>query len=219
MKDCRKFYIDGKWVQPTEPKDFPVVNPATEERIATISLGGRADVEKAVAAAKKAFATYSETTVEQRLALLQKIIEVYQAHYEEMATTISEEMGAPLWLARAAQAAAGLGHFFEMANVLGTRLELLEEPGHRVGPLRRRHPRPRPAIERLARRRDGAVDVGLARLRDPRDDVLGVRGDDVDGRRAGGSDPLTTDEEPAMCLHGPGSCPVRSRAVNGVPSR
>ena len=120
MKDCRKFYIDGKWVQPTEPKDFPVVNPATEERIATISLGGRADVEKAVAAAKKAFATYSETTVEQRLALLQKIIEVYQAHYEEMATTISEEMGAPLWLARAAQAAAGLGHFFEMAKVLGT---------------------------------------------------------------------------------------------------
>src|SRR5499427_90703 len=120
MKDCRKFYIDGKWVQPTEPKDFPVVNPATEERIATISLGGRADVDKAVAAAKRAFASYSETTVEQRLALLQSIIEVYQSKYEEMATTISEEMGAPLWLSRAAQAAAGLGHFFEMAKVLGT---------------------------------------------------------------------------------------------------
>jgi aldehyde dehydrogenase (NAD+) len=120
MRDCRKFYIDGKWVQPTEPKDFPVVNPATEERIATISLGGRADVDKAVAAAKRAFASYSETTVEQRQALLQRIIEVYQSKYEEMATTISEEMGAPLWLARAAQAAAGLGHFFEMAKVLGS---------------------------------------------------------------------------------------------------
>ncbi len=120
MKDCRKFYIDGKWVQPTEPRDFPVVNPATEERIGTISLGGRADVDKAVAAAKRAFVSYSETTVEQRLALLQRIIEVYQSKYEEMATTISEEMGAPLWLARAAQAAAGLGHFFEMTKVLGT---------------------------------------------------------------------------------------------------
>src|SRR5204863_7706742 len=120
MKDCREFYIDGKWVRPTEPRDFPVVNPATEARIATISLGSRADVDKAVAAAKKAFASYGETTVEQRLALLQRIIEVYQSKYEEMATTISEEMGAPLWLSRAAQAAAGLGHFFEMAKVLGT---------------------------------------------------------------------------------------------------
>src|SRR5438874_5834499 len=120
MKDCREFYIDGKWVRPTEPRDFPVVNPATEARIATISLGSRADVDKAVAAAKKAFASYGETTVEQRLALLQRIIEVYQSKYEEMATTISEEMGAPLWLSRAAQAAAGLGHFFEMVKVLGS---------------------------------------------------------------------------------------------------
>ncbi len=120
MKDCREFYIDGKWVRPTEPRDFPVVNPATEARIATISLGSRADVDKAVAAAKKAFASYGETTVEQRLALLQRIIEVYQSKYEEMATTISEEMGAPLWLSRAAQAAAGLGHFFEMAKLLGS---------------------------------------------------------------------------------------------------
>src|SRR5262245_16470038 len=120
MKDCREFYIDGKWVKPTEPKDFPVFNPATEEKIATISLGNRADVDKAVAAAKRAFASFSETTVEQRLALLQRIIEVYQSKYEEMATTISEEMGAPLWLSRAAQAAAGLGHFFEMVKVLST---------------------------------------------------------------------------------------------------
>jgi aldehyde dehydrogenase (NAD+) len=71
MRDCREFYIDGRWVQPNEPRDFAVVNPATEERIATISLGSRADVDKAVAAAKRAFATFSETTVEERLALLQ----------------------------------------------------------------------------------------------------------------------------------------------------
>ena len=120
MKECRQFYIDGKWVAPTRIHDFPVVNPATEERIATISLGTAEDVDKAVAAAKRAFATYSETTTAERLALLQRIIEVYQSRYEEMAETISQEMGAPLWLARAAQAAAGLGHFFEMAKVLPT---------------------------------------------------------------------------------------------------
>src|SRR5437667_382915 len=102
MKDCREFYIDGKWVRPTEPRDFPVVNPATEARIATISLGSRADVDKAVAAAKKAFASYGETTVEQRLALLQRIIEVYQSKYEEIAplsgylfTQIMHEAGVP----------------------------------------------------------------------------------------------------------------------------
>ena len=63
MKDCRKFYIDGKWVAPTQPHDFPVVNPATEEQIATISLGSAADVDKAVAAAKRTFDTFSETTL------------------------------------------------------------------------------------------------------------------------------------------------------------
>jgi aldehyde dehydrogenase (NAD+) len=120
MKDCRQFYIDGKWVAPTKAHDFPVLNPATEEPIARISLGSAADVDRAVAAAKRAFASFSETSREERLALLQKIVEVYQSKYEEMAETISQEMGAPLWLSRAAQAAAGLGHFLEMANVLGS---------------------------------------------------------------------------------------------------
>jgi aldehyde dehydrogenase (NAD+) len=120
MKDCRKFYIDGKWVAPVRHHDFPVQNPATEETIATISLGTAEDVDKAATAARKAFTSYSETSREERLALLQRIIEVYQSKYEEMAETISQEMGAPIWLARAAQAAAGLGHFFEMAKVLGS---------------------------------------------------------------------------------------------------
>jgi len=120
MKDCRQFYIDGKWVAPGAANDFAVINPATEETIATISLGTAADVDTAVAAAKRAFASYSQMSPEHRLALLQRIIEAYQARYEEMAETISQEMGAPMWLSRAAQAAAGLGHFLEMAKVLAS---------------------------------------------------------------------------------------------------
>ena len=119
MKDCRQFYINGKWVEPAVAHDFPVINPATEEQISTISLGTAADVDRAVSAAERAFESYSETTIEQRLALLQKIIAVYQARMDEMAETISKEMGAPLWLAKAAQAPAGLAHFLEIVKVLG----------------------------------------------------------------------------------------------------
>ncbi len=120
MKDCRQFYIDGKWTHPTQPHDFPVINPATEEQIAVISLGNAADVDKAVSAARRAFETYSDTTPEERLALLQRIIEVYRSKLEEMAETISQEMGAPIWLSRAAQATAGLAHFIEIVKVLGS---------------------------------------------------------------------------------------------------
>jgi aldehyde dehydrogenase (NAD+) len=118
MKDCRKFYIDGKWVDPTERRDFTVINPANEEPIATISFGSGADVDGAVAAAKRAFASYSEVSVEDRLALLRRIIEVYKSKMEEMATTISQEMGAPISLARKAQAPAGLAHFLEIVRVM-----------------------------------------------------------------------------------------------------
>src|SRR5271163_3086101 len=119
MKDCRQFYIDGEWVEPAVAHDFPVINPGTEEQVATISLGTTADVDRAVLAAKRAFESYSETTVEHRLALLGRIIAVYQSHMDEMAETISQEMGAPSWLAKAAQAPAGLAHFLEIVNVLG----------------------------------------------------------------------------------------------------
>jgi aldehyde dehydrogenase (NAD+) len=118
MKDCRKFYIDGKWVDPTEVHDFPVVNPATEQPIATISLGSAADLDLAVAAAKRAFDTYSQTSQDERLALLRRIIEVYQLRMEEMAETISQEMGAPISLSRKAQAPAGLAHLSEIVKVL-----------------------------------------------------------------------------------------------------
>ncbi len=119
MKNCRQFYINGKWVAPAKARDFPVIDPATEEAIATISLGSSADVESAVAAAKKAFESFSETTVDERLALLRRIIEVYQAKSGEMAETISLEMGAPISLSRKAQAPAGLGHLLEIVKVLG----------------------------------------------------------------------------------------------------
>ena len=119
MKECRQFYIDGKWVNPTKVRDFEVINPASEEPIATISLGGASDVDKAVAAAKKAFESYSETTVEERLGLLRRIIEVYKAKSAEMAETISQEMGCPISLSRAAQVPAGLGHLSEIVKVLG----------------------------------------------------------------------------------------------------
>jgi aldehyde dehydrogenase (NAD+) len=120
MKDCGQFYIDGKWVNPAQVGEFPVINPATEERIATISLGTGTDVDNAVAAAKRAFESYSETSAEKRLALLQRIIEVYQSRIADLAETISLEIGAPIWLSRAAQAPVGLRHLSEMVKVLGS---------------------------------------------------------------------------------------------------
>jgi aldehyde dehydrogenase (NAD+) len=119
MKNCRQFYIDGQWVSPNQIRDFPVINPATEEPIATISLGSAADVERAVAAAKRAFESYAESTPHDRLKILHRIIEVYQQKMEEMANTISQEMGSPVGLSRAAQAPAGLAHLTEIVKVLG----------------------------------------------------------------------------------------------------
>jgi aldehyde dehydrogenase (NAD+) len=118
MTDTRKFYIDGRWVDPVEPRTLDVVNPATEEAFATISIGGAADVDKAVAAAGKAFESYSCTTREDRLTLLRRIVEVYTKRQEQVAEIISKEMGAPLWFAKAAQARAGLGHLGAVIEVL-----------------------------------------------------------------------------------------------------
>ena len=112
MKTYHQFYINGEWVDPAEGVNpFDVINPANEEVIAQIALGSPADVDKAVAAAREAFDSFSQTSVEERLALLGKIVEIYQSRYDEIAETISQEMGAPLSLSKAAQAATGLGHF------------------------------------------------------------------------------------------------------------
>ena len=118
VKEALQFYIDGAWVDPAAPKTLEVINPATEEPCGTISMGSEADVDKAVAAAKAAFPAWSTTTREERIAIFEKIIEVYQSRYDEIAETISTEMGAPIWLAKAAQAATGLGHFTTNLEIL-----------------------------------------------------------------------------------------------------
>jgi aldehyde dehydrogenase (NAD+) len=118
MKECLKFYINGEWVAPVTPKTMDVINPANEEVIGRISLGSAADVDKAVAAARKAFETFGLSTREERIALLERIIATYAGRLEEVAETISQEMGAPLWLAKAAQAPAGLAHFMHVLEVL-----------------------------------------------------------------------------------------------------
>jgi aldehyde dehydrogenase (NAD+) len=118
MTNYRQFYIDGKWVDPAKDHPFTVINPANEEPIETISLGSAADVDRAVAAAKRAFESYSEVSVEERLAFLRRIIDGYKLKMDEMATVISEEMGAPVSLARKAQAPAGLAHLLEIVKVL-----------------------------------------------------------------------------------------------------
>jgi aldehyde dehydrogenase (NAD+) len=119
MKTYEQFYINGEWVNPAEGLNTcDVLNPANEEVIGRIAMGSAADVDKAVIAAKDAFDTFSQTSVEERLALLGKIVEVYQSKYDEIAETISSEMGAPLTLSKAAQAATGLGHFAQAIEIL-----------------------------------------------------------------------------------------------------
>ena len=118
MRENLQFYIDGAWVDPTVANRCDVINPANEEVAGAISLGTAADVDKAVAAATRAFESYSVTSKQYRLELLNKIIEVYQARYDEIADAISMEMGAPLWFAKAAQAATGLAHLQEIVKVL-----------------------------------------------------------------------------------------------------
>jgi aldehyde dehydrogenase (NAD+) len=120
MREHLQFYIGGKWVDPVTPKTLDVINPATEAVIGRISMGSAADVDKAVAAARAAFETFARTKKEERLALLQDISAQYQKRYADIAQVISEEMGAPIWLSRAAQAATGMGH-------LGKTIEILKD--------------------------------------------------------------------------------------------
>jgi aldehyde dehydrogenase (NAD+) len=136
MDHVKQFYINGQWVEPHTTDTLAVINPATEQPIESIAMGGSDDVDDAVAAAKAAFETYSLTSKDERLALLDSIIGVYGGRVEELADIISQEVGAPLWLAQAAQAAAGFGHLataravladFEFERPMGTTL-LVREP-------------------------------------------------------------------------------------------
>lgn len=118
MRDYRQFYINGEWVDPVTPNDFDVINPATEEVCAQISLGSEDDVNRAVSAARSAFDSYSRTTRQERIELLQSCVEIYQKYYNDIADAIREEMGAPAELAKGAQAFTGMGHLQEAAKVL-----------------------------------------------------------------------------------------------------
>ena len=119
MVNRMQFYIDGAWVDPVvKGKSTPVVNPATEEAMYEIALGSKADVDKAVAAAKRAFETYSKTSREERIALLTRIVEVYKGRMKEIGAAVSDEMGAPLPMAEKLQAGAGLGHLMNTLEVL-----------------------------------------------------------------------------------------------------
>ncbi len=118
MYDNRRFYIDGAWVDPIEATEFKVINPATESVAGVISMGGPKDVDRAVAAARRAFEGYSRTTPAQRLALLERVLAAYNAHYDEIARAISTEMGAPIKLAKGSQTRIGVGHISAMIEVL-----------------------------------------------------------------------------------------------------
>ncbi len=110
MKNAKNFYIDGAWVSPAKAHDFDVINPSTEEVCETISLGSEADTNAAVSAARASFEAWSQTSKEERIALLKTLSEVYNDRAEEMAQAISLEMGAPQDLARAQQVGAGSWH-------------------------------------------------------------------------------------------------------------
>ena len=110
MREMLKFYIDGKWVDPVTPNPVDVINPATEEPCGRISLGSPADVELAVAAAKRAEADFAATTREQRIELLENVLAEFLKRYDAIAEAIMDEMGAPWSLAKGAQAGSGPQH-------------------------------------------------------------------------------------------------------------
>jgi aldehyde dehydrogenase (NAD+) len=116
--DNRQFYIDGAWVDPIEPKELKVINPATEEVAGVISMGSSKDVDRAVMAARRAFDSYSRSTPAERLALLERMLAAYKAHYDEIAQAISIEMGAPITLSKTSQTGIGVGHISAMIDVL-----------------------------------------------------------------------------------------------------
>lgn len=138
MIEKRQFYIDGKWVDPAEARHLDVINPATEEPVATISLGSAEDVNRAVSAAVRAFSSWSETSVEDRAALLERIIEIYERRSNEMDEAIRLEMGAPVDFVREQQTPSGTGHL--QATLDALKAHRFERPSPRGGSLLRHEP-------------------------------------------------------------------------------
>ena len=118
MIEKLQFYIDGRWVDPVEPRTMDVINPATEEVYGRISIGSAADVDLAVAAAARAFETFSQSSREERIDLLQAILDIFNRRSEEVAEAIMDEMGAPWGLAKHAQAPSGTQHISAALEVL-----------------------------------------------------------------------------------------------------
>ncbi len=118
MRDYLKFYIDGEWVEPATPKTLDVINPATEAVAGRISMASEADVDRAVKAAQRAFPSWSRTSREERIDLLERIVAEYQKRFGDMAHAITEEMGAPASLSQRAQAPMGMAHFQTAVGIL-----------------------------------------------------------------------------------------------------
>ncbi len=118
MNNARKFYIDGEWVEPIGRRTLDVIDPATEQPFATIAMGTVADAERAVAAARSAFASFSETSKTERLELLNRILVILKRRNDEIGDIISKEMGAPVCMARSQQAGIGLSHFAETIKAM-----------------------------------------------------------------------------------------------------
>ncbi|MBW4708386.1 aldehyde dehydrogenase family protein [Roseobacter sp. YSTF-M11] len=131
MNNLKKLYIDGVWIDPVEHSDFDVIHPGTEEAIATIALGSSADVDKAVVAATEAFKTWQFSTVDERVALLERIIAAYEKRAEEFVRIMSHEMGTTLSFSREVQMPVGTGHL--EAAIEALRAHRFERPSLRGG--------------------------------------------------------------------------------------
>ena len=118
MREYLKFYIDGQWVDPVRPNTLDVDNPTTEQVSGKIAIGSAADVDVAVRAARRAFASWSQTSREERLDVLQAILAEYQKRAGDLADAVTEEMGAPPSLAAGPQVNLGLGHLATAIDVL-----------------------------------------------------------------------------------------------------
>ena len=113
-----KFFINGKWIEPAGRSTLDVINPATEKAFATISLGNADDVDTAAKAAKSAFDSWSNSSIEERKQIISNIVDGLKSRSDEMATAISSEMGAPMGLSKTAQVGSGLGHFMNVLSIL-----------------------------------------------------------------------------------------------------
>jgi len=123
MKTLNKHYIDGAWIAAATGTEFPIKNPANDSVIGTVTLGSAADVDLAVAAATRAFKGFSQTTQQERITLLKRLLEIYTDRLEDMAWAISREMGAPIDMARAEQAGCGIDHIKSFIDVMETHHE------------------------------------------------------------------------------------------------